>query len=85
MKKTEKINKSRLMKRAWYLARTKYYSLSFALSTVWSEMKEAIKSRINAAIIIENDKNPQNSISMAFNPSPESMQEFYNSNEYKGD
>jgi len=74
----EKINKSRLMKRAWYLVKEKYYSLSFALTTVWAEMKEAIKRKINESA-------PVQEMQTSWTPNPQSMQDYYNSNSYKGD
>jgi len=76
MKKTEKINKSRLMKRAWYLVKQKCFSISYALVTVWKEIKEAIKE--SAVEIIEYSGS-------IFNPTPEIMAEYYNSNCYKAD
>lgn len=79
------IDKSRLFKRAWYLVKARYYSLSFALRTVWAEMKEAIKRAASELSLAESLQNPQNSVSAAFNPSSEAMQSYYNSNAYKGD
>lgn len=42
-----KINKSRLMKRAWYLVREKGYSLSCAMIKVWKEAKEYVAEKAN--------------------------------------
>lgn len=39
------INKSRLMTRAWYLVKNQGYTLSFAMTKVWSEMKEYIAEK----------------------------------------
>ncbi len=79
------INKSRLFKRAWYLVKTKYYSLSFALKAVWSELKAAINRTTNELALVESLQNPQNSVSTTFSPLSDTMQSYYNSNAYKGD
>jgi len=79
------IDKSRLFKRAWYLVKEKSYSLSYALITVWKEMKEAIKEIANKLALAESLQNPQNSVSVAWNPTTETMAAYYNSNAYKGD
>lgn len=73
-----KINRSRLFKRAWYLVKERCYSLSYALKTVWAEMKEAIKDKINKL-------NTMQYTGSTWTPSTESMQVYYNSNSYKGD
>lgn len=39
------INKSRLMKRAWYLVKNQGYTLGFAMSKVWKEMKKIIAEK----------------------------------------
>jgi len=75
------IDKSRLFKRAWYLVRTKCYSISYALKTVWNEMKTAIKERIAK---LEISETIQYSFSI-WTPSAESMQSYYNTSCYKGD
>jgi len=79
------INKSRLFKRAWYLVKRSGYSLSYALKTVWAEMKAYAIEKANELDYLESLKNPQNSVSVAWNPSPEVMAAYYNSNCYKAD
>lgn len=44
-----KINKSRLMYRAWYLVKTQGYPLTYAMKKVWAEMKEWIAEKIQEA------------------------------------
>lgn len=48
-------------------------------------MKESIKRAANELALAESLKNPQSSVSVAFNPSADTMQSYYNSNAYKGD
>jgi len=79
------INKSRLFKRAWYLVKERGYKLSYALRTVWAEMKAYIIKQANESAYTESLRNPQSSVSVAWNPSPESMAAYYNSSCYKGD
>jgi hypothetical protein len=79
------INKSRLFKRAWYLVKECSYSLSYALRTVWKEMKEAIKEITNRLDLSESLLTTQNSISVAWNATAETMAAYYNSSCYKGD
>lgn len=79
------INKSRLFKRAWYLVKERSYSLSYALITVWKEMKEAIKDTANKLALAESLLNPQSSVSVTWNPTAETMAVYYNSSCYKGD
>jgi len=43
------IDKSRLMKRAWYLVKNQGFTLGFAMSKVWKEMKEFIAEKVNQA------------------------------------
>ena len=76
-----KIDKSRLFKRAWYLVKMKCFTLSYALITVWAEMKETIKNMIAK---LEISKTIQYAGS-TWGTSTESMQVYYNSNAYKGD
>jgi len=77
MATTNKIDKSRLFKRVWYLVKERSYSLSFALVTVWKEMKEAIKKAIEKLTIQYTGS--------TWTPSPETMAAYYNSNCYKAD
>ena len=79
------INKSRVFKRAWYLVKERSYSLSYALRQVWKEMKEAIKDTANKLAIVEPLLDPQSSVSVDWNPSPEAMAAYYNLSCYKGD
>jgi hypothetical protein len=72
------IDKSRLMKRAWFLVKNQGYTMSFAMSKVWKEMKEAIKKAIDQLTISEYTGS-------TWTPSPEKMQVYYNSDSYKGD
>lgn len=72
------IDKSRLFKRAWYLVKTKYYSLSFALKTVWAEMKKAIKETIAKLETVEYTGS-------IWTPSSVTMAVYYSSNCYKAD
>ena len=44
------INKSRLMTRAWYLVKNQGYTLGFAMSKVWKEMKKIIAEKAAEAI-----------------------------------
>lgn len=44
-----KINKSRLMSRAWYLVKNQGYPLTYAMKKVWAEMKEWIAEKIQEA------------------------------------
>ena len=81
MKATIKVNKSLLFKRAWYMVNQKGYSLSFALKMVWADFKETVRK---AAIELLN-KDYAFSPVVGFNPSPEKMQSYYDSNCYKGD
>ena len=81
MTTTTKINLSRLMKCAWYLVKEKCYSMSYAMITVWAEMKETIKSRIAQMVISENVQYTGST----WTPSPETMAAYYNSNCYKAD
>jgi len=85
MKTNNPINKSRLFKRAWYLVKTRCYSLSYALITVWREMKEAIKNDSNKLALSESLLTTQNSISVAWSATAETMAAYYNSSCYKGD
>lgn len=85
MTTTTTINKSRLFKRAWYLVKQRSYSLSYALTTVWAEMKAYIIKQANELAYTESLRNPQSSVSQAWNPSPEAMAAYYSSNAYKGD
>lgn len=50
------INKSRLMSRAWYLVKNQGYSLSWAMTKVWKEMKEYIAEKL---LEIESNKLPE--------------------------
>lgn len=75
------IDKSKLMKRAWYLVKNQGYSIGFAMSKVWKEMKEFISNKAEQA---KRDLLPEIQV-IVWNPNPESMQEFYNNKEYKGD
>ena len=43
------IDKSRLMKRAWYLVKNQGYTLGIAMSKVWKEMKEFIAEKAREA------------------------------------
>ena len=81
MKATTKINKSLLFKRAWYLVKTKYVSFSYALKMIWSDFKQAAKRKADAEICEKMNF----SASTPFAPSAETMQAYYNSNDYKGD
>lgn len=72
------IDKSRLFKRAWYLVKTKCFSLSYALKTVWAEMKQAIKVRTAKLETVEYTGS-------TWTPSTETMAAYYNSNCYKAD
>lgn len=78
---TTTINKSRLMKRAWYLVKERSYSISYAMKIVWAEMKKAIKERIDKLVI---DKAVQYA-GCTWIPSPEAMYNYYNTSTYKGD
>lgn len=78
---TTSINKSRLMKRAWYLVKERSYTISYAMKTVWTEMKEAIKERIAKLVI---DKTVQY-VGSTWISSPETMYNYYNTSTYKGD
>ena len=60
------INKSRLFKRAWCLVKERSYSISYALKTVWAEMKQSIKERIAKLETVEYTGS-------TFTPSPETM------------
>ena len=61
-------DKSKLMKRAWYLVKNQGYSLGFAMSKVWSEMKSFISEKIKEEKAkIENAK----------------LQEWWSTDEYK--
>lgn len=79
------INKSKLFKRAWYLVKERGYKLSYALQTVWAEMKAYIIKQVNELAYAESLLNPQISVSVAWNPSADTMQSYYNSSCYKGD
>ena len=62
------IDKSKLMKRAWYLVKNQGYSLGVAMSKVWSEMKSFISEKIKEEKAkIENAK----------------LQEWWSTDEYK--
>lgn len=62
------IDKSKLMKRAWYLVKNQGYSLGVAMSKVWSEMKSFIAEKIKEEKAkIENAK----------------LQEWWSTDEYK--
>lgn len=51
------IDKSRLMKRAWWLVKNKGYNLAYAMKKVWAEMKAYIVEKaLEAAAIIEMEK-----------------------------
>jgi hypothetical protein len=78
---TYKIDKSRLFKRAWYLVKSRSYSIAYALRTVWAEMKATIKETIAK---IELSETVQYT-AITWTPSPEAMYNYYSSNCYKGD
>lgn len=75
------IDKQKLMRRAWYLVKNQGYTIGFAMAKVWKEMKDFI---IEKAEQDKRDLLPEIQ-TISWNPNPDSMQEFYNSNEYKGD
>ena len=79
--KKEPINKVKLMNRAWYLVKNRCYSISYALKTVWKELKEAIENKIRKLEISETVQYSGST----FKPSAATMQTYYNSNAYKGD
>ena len=79
------IDKSRLMKRAWYLVKERGYKIGYAMKTVWGEMKAYAVEKKNELAYLESLKMPQNSLSVPFNPSADTMQSYYNSSCYKGD
>ena len=78
------IDKSRLMKRAWYLAKNQGYPLAYAMSKVWKEMKD---------YIIEKSEQAKRELMPKFQgcsiqPTAEAMYNFYHgagASEYKGD
>lgn len=72
------IDKSRLFKRAWYLVKKQFYTLSQALKKVWAEMKEYAKEKASEIAIKVDFSTP-------FKVSADSMQAYYNSTAYKGD
>jgi len=76
-----KIDKSKLMKRAWYLVKKQGYSLSYAMIKVWKELKDFAKEQIEQA---KRDLMPEYQ-GCNIQPTAEAMYNFYNSNEYKGD
>jgi len=85
MKTNNPINKSRLFKRAWYLVKERSYSLSYALITVWREMKEAVKEAALKLAYETSLLKTQTNVSVAWIASPEAMAAYYNSSCYKGD
>jgi hypothetical protein len=78
---TASINKSRLMKRSWYLVKERSYSISYAMKTVWAEMKQALKDALLKIEIVA----ALEYTGSIWKPSAETMQSFYNSNCYKAD
>jgi len=85
------VSTSLVMNRAWCIFKQKlsnFKTFSECLSRAWKVEKENLKYRIEKAVkatkaIMYANFNMNNT--MAFNPSPESMQSYYNSNGYKGD
>lgn len=77
-----KIDKSRLMRRAWYLTKNQYGSFAYNLKKVWAEMKEWATEQMKEAI---NDLKPNYQGSINWTPSPETMAAYYNTSCYKGD
>jgi len=85
-KSTQKVSKRAVMKRAWAIFKQKlsnFKSFSECLARAWKVEKENLRDRIEKAIKIY--LNADMSTTVAFCPSPESMQAYYNSNAYKGD
>ena len=89
MKATEKIDKSRLFKRAWYLLkRGEYSTFSKALIQVWAEMKKSLNDNID--YLKEVQRQIISGVELQYtgsysNQSAETMAEYYSSNKYKGD
>jgi len=78
------IDKSRLMKRAWYLTRNQYGSFAFNLKKVWKEMKDYINEKTEQA---KRDLLPEYQ-GCNIQPTAEAMYNFYHgagASEYKGD
>ena len=79
------------MLRAWKIFKqhlSNFASFSDCLSRAWKVEKENLKSRIEKAelelMAITYEQVNMNTF-MAFKPSAEAMQTYYNSNAYKGD
>jgi nuclear transport factor 2 (NTF2) superfamily protein len=75
------IDKSRLMKRAWYLVKNQGYTLAYSMKKVWKEMKNYIIEKAEQA---KRDLIPEYQ-GCNIQPTAEAMFNFYNSNVYKGD
>ena len=80
----QQFDKSRIMRRAWYLTKNQYGSFAFNLKKVWKEFKEyAIKQAEQAKL----DLIPEYQ-GCKTQPSAEAMYNFYHgagASEYKGD
>jgi len=91
MKAIEKVSKSNVMRRAWAIFNQKlsnFKSFSECLERAWKVEKDNLKYKIEKAIQAAQEAMYSQidwSVPTPFAPSAETMQAYYNSNDYKGD
>lgn len=80
-------DRSRIMRRAWFLVNNQSFSFAYAMQTAWKEAKEyKAEKAAEAAFKAEYEPNGQQDwVTSPLATSAETMAEYYQSNIYKGD